>query len=326
MASKLTNQYVSFRENWLKTFRRAWYAGKFADQKPLTPKQVSPDWVRKMQTLAYKALNMIEYQTPKFVVTNFATSTDIKNSTLQLTSWACTDVGRKITNPQQFVYSKTCTKKPARRTKEVMHRIATRVDNDWIVIPILALLLRLATSPSPEVFETAAHETIDAVTKAEFDLEVDMVMTGRQMQFLRDEGQNGHIGLLEIDMPQMPVLQFAHPETGQPMHKSITRDSHNRKLNALRVGNRLLDPIHGNMLKGKSRAELLDVDLTIFLLLNWFKQMKHAETFESTLYGFMKVFRTAVLERQEETKAFTEGEGGAMKDIDELVAEIEESS
>lgn len=326
MASKLANEYSHFREHWLKTFRKAWFAGKFDGRDPLTPKQVTSDWVRGLQTLAYKELNMIEYQTPKFVVTNFATSNDTKNSTLQLTSWACTGVQQKITNPQQFVYSKTCDKKPAKRTKEVMHRLASRIDNDWIAIPVLAFLLRLATSKTAEQFETAADETVDAVSNAEFELEVDMNMTGMQMQFLRDEAHNGHIGLMEIDMPQMPVLQFADPETGQPVHKSITRDSHYRKLNALRVGNRLLGPIHGNPLSGKSRAQLLDVDLTIFLLWNWFKGMGHSETFESTMYGFMKVFREQVLKRAEETAVETGDADAGTRDLDALVAEIESTA
>lgn len=323
MASKLANEYAHFREHWLKTFRRAWYAGKFDGGKPLTPAQVTIDWVREMQTLAYRELNMIEYQTPKFIVTNFATSSDATNSTLQLTSWACTEVGKKITNPHQFVHSKTCAKKPAKRTKEVMHRLASRIDNDWIVVPVLALMMRLATHSTAEQFETPADETIDAVSNAEFELEVDMNMTGMQMQFLQDEAHNGHVGLMEIDMPQMPVMQFAHPETGAPVHKSITRDSHYRKLNALRVGNRLLGPIHGNSLSGKSKATLLDVDLTVFLLWNWFKGMGHADTFESTMYGFMKVFRGKVLKRVEETTQKTGDAVLGTMDIDDLVATIE---
>lgn len=318
--SKLANAYAKFRDGWLKNLRNTWFVGPYA--KPggcLTPAEASHEWCKHMQNVAYKELQMIEHQTPRFVVTNFATAENDKNVTLGLTTWACTEVDGVVVDPQKFVYDKTCTKKPARRQKETMHRIACRIDNDWIVIPILSLFLRWATSKTAAEFEVPITQNVDHEANLTFELEIDMVQAGTQMKCLRDNG-GGHIGLIEIDTPRMPVLQFANKDTGAPMHLAITRFE---KMNALRVGNRLLDPIHGNPMTGKRRVNLLDVELTMFLLWNWYKDQGHAAAFEAEVYKFMKTFRAEVAKQKEKTKEAVCDAVLQNMDLDDLVAEIE---
>ena len=85
--SKLANAYAKFRSGWLKNLREAWFVGPYA--KPggcLTPEEATHEWCKRLQNFTYKELQMIQHQTPRFVVTNFATSENDKNTTLGLTT------------------------------------------------------------------------------------------------------------------------------------------------------------------------------------------------------------------------------------------------
>lgn len=297
--AELVNEYVSFREGWLKSLRAMWFENPCA---PLAPGAVDAAWCKKMQTFTYKTLNYILHQTPKFVVTDFATAEKDKSATIGLTTWACTWTGKRITIPDEFVRSTTCTTKPSTRQKAAMLRLVQRMDNDWIAVPVLAFMSRLVMASSAAVLDTEPTMTADAVAAAAFALEEDMDMTGAQMQFLLDNG-GGHVGLVEFDTPRMPVLQFAPPpgapldegqDTARPVYLTMTRFE---KMNALRVGSRMLDPIHGTVMTGKQRVGVLDVDLTMFLLWQWYKGQNLQQQFEAAVQEFMGQFRAKVVQR-----------------------------
>ena len=203
--AELVNEFVDFRAQFVARVLELWFA---APRARLAPQCVNLAWCRKMQSFAYKQLNFLMHQTPKFVVTDFATAEKDASTTIALTTWACTWVERRVVDPAEFVHSATCSRKPGRAERAAMLRLAQRVSNDWTVVPVLAYLLRLAMAEGRQELEKPPTATPDAVAGRAFALEDDLVTTGSQMQCLRDSG-GGHIGLVEFDMPPLPVLQFA---------------------------------------------------------------------------------------------------------------------
>jgi hypothetical protein len=161
---------------------------------------------------------------------------------------------------------------------------------------------RIPVEPGP------AADTADVRASAVFETEVDLETAAEQLQCIADNG-GGHIGLVEIETPQLPVLQFAGPTQGSaPVYLTMTR--HDR-MNALRVGARMLDPIHGQDLAGKRRLTLLDVELTVFLVWNWFRAQGFAAEFEQAVDAYAAAFALVVKRTADDTR-----------DIDTLVADI----
>jgi hypothetical protein len=303
----LANAYVSWRQGWLSETRATFYSAFRGP--PLTEGQVTFEWCRSALDSAYVALSYVLHQTPKFVVTNVAAcEADDKTTTVGLTTWACTQTAQRITDPDKFVHSATFDKKPERAERENMWKLASRVDNDWIVVPLVALFLRLAMQDASVPLDDP-ERTVDAKAFAVFETEVDLTGSLEQLQCMAEHG--GHIGLVEIDTPQLPTLQFAAAkgqEADGPRFLSMTR--HDR-MNALRVGSKMMDPVHCRDLVGKRRLTLLDVELTAFLVWHWYKTQGFQEDFEQVVAAYALDFAAAAQRAAADTR-----------DLDELVASI----
>jgi hypothetical protein len=300
-----SNAYASWRLEWLSATRAAWRAAFRGP--PLTAGQVTFEWCGRALDSAYAALSFVLHQTPKFVVTDAATcAADDSATTVGLTNWACTKSARLVTNPDAFVHSATFETKPPRAERESMWRLASRVDNDWIVVPLVALFLRLAME-DPKAELAPADRTADAKALAVFETEVDLAEAVEQLQCMADHS-GAHIGLVEFDTPQLPTLQFAGKDGGAPAFLSMTR--HDR-MNALRVGSQMMDPVHGRPLAGKRRLGLLDVELSAFLVWNWYREQGLQEDFDQVVAAYAQDFAAAA-----------QRTAGDTRDIDDLVASI----
>ena len=322
--AELVNDFVDFRAGWLARVRDAWFA---APHTPLAPQQVDVAWCNKMQSFVYRGLNFVLQQTPKFIVTDFATAEKDEATTIALTAWACTRTDRCIVDADVFVHSVTCSRKPGCKERAAMLRLAQRVNNDWTIVPILAYLLRLAMAASRQEMEKAPTDTPDAVAGRAFALEDDLLTAGSQMQCLRDNG-GGHIGLVEIDMPQLPVLQFASHPGHEPHNRPSAGPVHLKmntfdKMNALRVGTRLMDPVHGVVLTGKRRVNALDVELTLFLVWRWFRDRNFQHEFEAAVLEFVPLFMHMVAKKTGDSGA---DKGGDADDLEGVVRFIESTS
>ena len=304
------NEYTDWRSGWLRATRAAWRETCTAE--PLTQDQVTFAWAQTVLDRAYTSLAFALFQIPKFVVTNTAAcKADKTSTTMGLTTWACTRTQRVITDPDAFVHSDTFDAKPSRAERENMLKLASRIDNDWIVAPIVALFLRLAMESRTSPLEPVAPDaTADAQALAAFETEVDLIGAEEQMQCMADNG-GGHVGLVEIDTPQLPLLQFAGPD-GNPAFMSMTR--HDR-MNALRVGSRMMDPVHCRDMTGKRRVGLLDVELTMFLVWHWFGRQQVQEGFEEAVAAYAHEFAAAVKQVATDTR-----------NLDDLVAGIESAA
>lgn len=307
----LSNAYASWRLEWLSATRAAWRAAFRGP--PLTAKQVTFEWCGRALDSAYAALSFVLHQTPKFVVTDVATcAADDSTTTVGLTTWACTKCAHLVTDPDAFVHSATFeTKPPPRTERESMWRLASRVDNDWVVVPLVALFLRLAME-DPQAELAPADRTADAKALAVFETEVDLAEAVEQLQCMA-EHSGAHIGLVEFDTPQLPTLQFAGKEEGgAPAFLSMTR--HDR-MNALRVGSQMMDPVHCRPLAGKRRLGLLDVELSAFLVWNWYRASGFQQDFDQVVAAYALDFAAAAQRAARDTR-----------DLDDLVASIHGAS
>ena len=137
----MANKFADFRRGWLATQAQQWRTKRFSD--PLKPSEVTHEFLAKCLTAAYRETDQLALQpAPQFVVTNFEQA-DSSKGQLGIAAWACTWVGRRVTDVNEFIHH-TCPKQTTQETKASMLRLIQRIDSDWHACPLLILMLRMA--------------------------------------------------------------------------------------------------------------------------------------------------------------------------------------
>ena len=267
--SQMANKFADFRRGWLATQAQQWRTKRFAD--PLKPSEVTHEFLAKCLTAAYRETDQLALQpAPQFVVTNFEQA-DSSKGQLGIAAWACTWVGRRVTDVNEFIHH-TCPKQTTQETKASMLRLIQRIDSDWHACPLLILMLRMAMhdvctseTSAPTVQDVQAYNAMKQQPHVE-------TIMGRA----RLMNSAGCLGLIEIDTPMLPALQFAKADN-TPQMCSMTRHA---TMHALRVNNSVIDSIHGQVLRGKIDFRVLDVELTVFLLRSKFVAEGRSDEFD----------------------------------------------
>lgn len=307
--SALAKKLEAFRSGWLASQVSAWNSKSFKTAPRLTAAEATPEFVNKCLTSAYDAVFPLSTRAPQFVVTSFGQG-EAQNGQLALTAWACTWIGRPVTDVNKFIY-KTCKSDATAATQAAMFRLIQRIDNDWIAAPLVALILRMAmgdlthaTIPSyqsnnsddayfvaPTKLDMASAQAVDANSHRDTFMGMAKVMANNG---------GGHLGLVEIETPAgLPVLQF--DDNGE---KKLRFMSCHKAMNALRVGNIILEPIHGKPLRERAdNAGPLDVEVTVFMLRKRYVDSKMSDDFDDAFSDLMTAIKSLIRDLWQSTRA-----------------------
>ena len=315
--SALAKKLEAFRSGWLASQVTAWNSKSFKTAPRLTAAEATPEFVNKCLASAYDAVFPLSTRAPQFVVTSFGQG-EAQNGQLGLTAWACTWIGRPVTDVNKFIY-KTCKSDATAATQAAMFRLIRRIDNDWIAAPLVALILRMAmgdlthaTIPSyinsnnndnnnnnnnnacfvaPTKLDAASAQAVEANSHRDTFMGMAKIMA---------ENGGGHLGLVEIETPAgLPVLQFE--EKGD---KKLCQMSCHKTMNALRVGSSVLEPIHGKTLRGRAdNACPLDVEVTVFMLRKRYVDNKMSDDFDDAFSDLMTAIKSLIRELWQSSRA-----------------------
>ena len=313
--SAFAKKLETFRSGWLAAQVSAWNSKSFKTAPRLTAAEATPEFVNKCLAKAYDAVFPLSTRAPQFVVTSFGQG-EAQNGQLGLVAWACTWIGRPVTDVNKFIY-KTCKSDATAATQAAMFRLTQRIDNDWIAAPLVALILRMAmgdlthaTIPSyvgntdnkdnnsdnayfvaPTKLDTASAQAVDANSHRDTFMGMAKVMANNG---------GGHLGLVEIETPAgLPVLQF--DDNG---NKKLCQMSCHKAMNALRVGSSILEPIHGKPLRGRAdNAHPLDVEVTVFMLRKRYVDGKMSDDFDDAFSDLMTAIKSLIRDLWQSTRA-----------------------
>jgi hypothetical protein len=249
MAQEAAAAYAAFQKGWMANRRlncdrllAKWQAT--GQEAPKLTAGLARDILKIVRT----ALAPVLPSSPMFVLTDYATAkTDSAKGRVGLTSWAATFRNRPVESVEEWWHDPTCPKTD-RRTKASMFLYAKYCNADWIIAPVMALLLRRLL---PWKTRAEAHKTVAVMEHPVY--------------------------------PSLPVYQFM--VNGE---KKFMRSKDAECFNILRVGpHTVLDVVRGIELANKAGAmdalRTIDVDLAIFLLYRNAKARRLVEVFDQAI-------------------------------------------
>ena len=158
-------QFEKFRSGWLANrksscaslLRKAGlHVAPDKRERTLQPLQVNPALVCTVLKAVRVALDPVLPPAPMFVLTDYKTAnSDANNGSFGLTTWGATFVRQPCRNVKEWWHEPTCPK--TEKVKRIaMFLFAKYCNSDWVIAPVLALLLReLLPWPSARDAEAA---------------------------------------------------------------------------------------------------------------------------------------------------------------------------
>ena len=298
-AAAMAAEFAKFRKGWLAN-RKSCCASllRKADlhNRELQVLQVTSTLVCAVLKVVRAAMERVLPPGPMFIITDYKTAaSDHNNGSIGLTTWGATFVRQPRKNTQEWWHEPTCPK--TEKSKRIaMFLYAKYCNSDWVLAPVVALLLR-------ELLPWASsQDAAAAVGLVEFPVDPTLPV----YQFLDENGGKQFMRSKTADVfhcvrlgqgveaSQEPISEAAseaeykrQQQLGQPpeseTHLGQTPQSGPNKSPKFAVvdvvtGFQIADPNKTN-----HKLEPVDVDLALFLLFRNAKLRRMTDSFDAAL-------------------------------------------